>query len=142
VENENSKAPFVGVPIPKSGTSVKRLKKGLLLLSGLLIIFIIGTTVIYIKNSQEINKLATNLLSGTVAPSQTKYALPKSAAPDNTQKCAEFTDAGETLTVCATCGNGICEEREICDLVVGRGYSESDCGPLFCASDCKGLLPG
>jgi len=57
---------------------------------------------------------------------------------DPEEKCANYSNNGTKTEYCATCGNNICEEKEMCS---SSGCSGNiclpDCGPLYCPKDCQ-----
>ncbi|MBI3963706.1 MAG: hypothetical protein HY341_01785, partial [Candidatus Kerfeldbacteria bacterium] len=57
-------------------------------------------------------------------------------------RCAPYTTPDGTVTYCATCGNGTCEEAEAgkssaCTRQAERVVCTADLGPLYCPQDCE-----
>jgi hypothetical protein len=68
----------------------------------------------------------------TIQPSRT----------ESEKRCWQYTDYyknnGNPFTVCAICGNNVCEPYEICTpSSKGKDVSTTDCGGLYCPQDCE-----
>ena len=75
----------------------------------------------------------------TVALSQDEGTAPETIDAQSDADCATYMRFGEQLTVCATCGNGVCEAFEKCSSSAcnSSGVCTDDCGPLYCEVDCS-----
>jgi putative hemolysin len=61
---------------------------------------------------------------------------------ETVEKCGNYTRNGTSFEVCATCGNGVCEEYEECtSSIINCGedgcVGTMDCGPIYCPEDCQ-----
>jgi hypothetical protein len=58
--------------------------------------------------------------------------------PETDQNCAVYVVNGVEKKVCATCGNGVCEDFETCTSSHCSGdVCTDDCGGLYCPQDCE-----
>lgn len=134
MDQQNKLPTLQAQPITSAKPRIKLSRKIILVIGSLLVLA--GLALALLSTNGGVNQLLntvniTNPFSSK--PGQNPNSFPQSLSPDKQKRCEG--------SVCATCGDGICEESEVCGPVVGRGYTTSDCGPLFCKEDCKNLLP-
>ena len=103
-------------------------------------ILLLALTIVLLTRSEgSITSLLSNQPNEQIEP-DSPSTLPEGVA--NGRHCADFETDGETVNICTTCGDKICEEKEACAvLITGRSYTKEDCGPLFCPGDCKNIVP-
>lgn len=124
--------------VPEPAKPVKKFNKKLLLLPAVALGILIVVVVALLLTKDKIPVL--NNVFGQNEQESTYVNLPKGTSEG--KHCADYTVNGETQNECATCGDNVCEQWEVCQKqVTGRSYTADDCGPLFCPSDCKGLVP-